>query len=105
MTLRSSGAFVVSMGNVGHSACIEVGGMTLRQLCAARGLTLEQVAERAGIAVATVVKIDAGTIRAQPSTRARLAAVLGIDPKFLRDELSDTRRGRESSPLFSTEWR
>ena len=79
--------------------------MTIQQLCAARGLTLEQLAERAGAALATVVKIDEGTIRAQPRVRGRLAAVLGIDSETLRAELSDTRRGRESAPLSGTEWR
>jgi transcriptional regulator with XRE-family HTH domain len=79
--------------------------MTLQQPCAARGLTLEPLAERAGIALATVLELAAGTLRAQPSTRARLAAVLVIDPETLRDALSATRRGRESAPLSGTEWR
>jgi transcriptional regulator with XRE-family HTH domain len=79
--------------------------MTLQQLCAARGLTLEQLAERAGVALSTVVRIDAGTLRLHPLTRDRLAAALDLDPAALRDALSDTRRGRENSPLSGTEWR
>src|SRR5688500_16439827 len=51
----------------GHSVCIDTTAMTLQQLCAARGLTLEQLAERAGVALATVVKIDDGSIRVQPA--------------------------------------
>jgi transcriptional regulator with XRE-family HTH domain len=35
----------------------------LQQLCAARGLTLAQLAARAGVPLATVVKLDAGTVR------------------------------------------
>jgi transcriptional regulator with XRE-family HTH domain len=69
--------------------------MTLQQLCAARGLTLEQLAERAGVALTTVVKIDDSTIRAQPSTLRRLAAALELAPAALRDELSDSRRRQE----------
>ena len=60
--------------------------MTLRQLCAARGLTLEQLAERAGVALATVLRIDEGTLRTHPLTRDRLAAALDLDPAALRVE-------------------
>jgi transcriptional regulator with XRE-family HTH domain len=49
--------------------------MTIQQLCAARGRTLEQLAERAGVALTTVVRIDDGAIRAQPSTGRRLAVL------------------------------
>jgi transcriptional regulator with XRE-family HTH domain len=66
--------------------------VTLEQLCAVRSLTLDQLAEAAGIAPATVVKIDAGTVRANPSLLRRLAAGLGLEPAALRDELSAARR-------------
>ena len=62
--------------------------MTLQQLCIARGLTLEQLADRAGLALTTVLKLDAGTIRAQPIILRRLAPVLGLEADTLRDELS-----------------
>jgi transcriptional regulator with XRE-family HTH domain len=75
--------------------------MTLQQLCAARGLTLEQLAARAGVAVSTVVRINAGTLRLHPLTRDRLAAALDVDPATLRDELSATRRGQVRRDIFS----
>jgi transcriptional regulator with XRE-family HTH domain len=66
--------------------------VTLQELCAARGLTLAQLAARAGVAVSTVAKLDAAEIRAHPATLRRLAAVLGLEPAALRTELSDARR-------------
>ena len=66
--------------------------MLLQPLCAARGLTLAQLAERAGLPLATVVHLDAGTTRAQPATLRRLAATLGLAPAALQDELSAARR-------------
>ena len=71
--------------------------MTLRELCAARGLTLDRLAAAAGVAPTTVAQLDAGTIRAQPVTLRRLGAVLGLEPEALRAELSDARRGLPSS--------
>ena len=79
--------------------------MTLQQLCTARGLTLEQLAERAGVLLATVVKIDAGTVRLQPVTRQRLAAVLEMDPDTLRDELSAARRRQVIPPAPGSQLR
>jgi transcriptional regulator with XRE-family HTH domain len=79
--------------------------MTLQQLCAARGLTLEQLAERAGVLLATVVKIDAGTTRLQPITRRRLAAVLDMGTLTLRDEVSAARRGQQIPAASGTQWR
>jgi transcriptional regulator with XRE-family HTH domain len=64
----------------------------LQQLCAARGLTLEQLAERAGVPLTTVVKLDAGTVRAQPLTLRRLAAALDLAPEALRDAFTAARR-------------
>ena len=71
--------------------------MTLRELCAARGLTLDRLAAAAGVAPSTVAQLAAGTIRAQPVTLRRLGAVLGLEPEALRAELSDARRGLPSS--------
>jgi transcriptional regulator with XRE-family HTH domain len=68
--------------------------VTLEQLCAERGLTLERLAERAGVPLTTVAGIAAGAVRAQPSTRRRLAAVLGLAPEALQLELSAARRSR-----------
>ena len=79
--------------------------MILQQHCAAQRLTLEQLADRAGVAPATVAKIDAGSIRAQPATLRRLAAVLGLEPDTLRDALSAARRGQEVPRTPGTQWR
>ena len=79
--------------------------MTLQQLCAARGFTLEQLADRAGVERATVLKIDAGTVRLQPITRRRLAAVLDLAPETLRDELSAARRRRAIPPAPGSQLR
>ena len=79
--------------------------MTLQQLCATRGLTLEQLADRAGLALTTVVKLDEGTIRAQPAIMRRLAPALGLDPDTLRDALSAARRGQLPPRASGTQWR
>ena len=71
--------------------------MTLRERCAAGGLTLDRLAAAAGVAPTTVAQLAAGTIRAQPVTLRRLGAVLGLEPEALRAELSDARRGLPSS--------
>jgi transcriptional regulator with XRE-family HTH domain len=70
----------------------------LEQLCAARGLTLAQLAARAGVAPTTVARIEAGTTRANPVTLRRLGGVLDLAPEALRDELSAARRTRGRTP-------
>jgi len=75
--------------------------VTLQELCAARGLTLDQLAARAGVRPATVAKIDAGTLRANQFILRRLADVLGLAPAALRDELSAARRTRARTPTGS----
>ena len=72
--------------------------MTLQELCAERGLTLEQLADRAGVPLATVIKIDASTVRANQFTLRRLADALGLAPEALRDALSAARRRRARPP-------
>ena len=81
--------------------------MTLQELCAARGLTLAQLAERAGVLPVTVAKLAAGTLRANQFLLRRLAAGLGLAPDALRAELSAARRGRGPVPAGrpSTAWR
>jgi nucleoid DNA-binding protein len=68
--------------------------VTRQELCAARGLTLEALGERAGVLPATVAEIDAGTLRANQFLLRRLADVLGLTPGALRDALSAARRAR-----------
>ena len=72
--------------------------MILQQLCAARGLTLAQLAERASVPRTTVVHLDTGTTRAQPVTLRRLAPALGLAPDALRAALSAARRARARPP-------
>jgi len=79
--------------------------VTLQELCAARGLTLAALAERAGVPVSVVAKIDAGTIRAQPATLDRLAAPLDLTRETLRAELSAARRLRPRPDGSRPEWR
>jgi transcriptional regulator with XRE-family HTH domain len=78
--------------------------MTLQQLCAARGLTREALAERAGVPLTAIVKIDAGTLRVQPSILRRLARALGIAAATLQGELSDARRRQEIPRPTGTWW-
>ena len=68
--------------------------MTLQDLCAARGLTLEQLAARADVSLGTVAKLDATAIHAHPATLRRLAAVLELAPAALQDAFSAARRRR-----------
>ena len=81
--------------------------MILQQVCAARGLTLEQLAERAGVPFATVTKIDASTVRANQFVLRRLADALGLAPEALRDALSAARRRQGPSDTGSrlASWR
>ena len=72
--------------------------MILQQLCAARGLTLAQLAERAGVPLTTVVKLDADTVRAHPRTLRRLAAALDLAPEALRGEFAAAHRRRQGRP-------
>ena len=75
--------------------------MTLQELGAASGLTIDQLAARAGVRPATVAKRDAGTLRANPVSRRRLADVLGLAPAALRDAPSAARRTRARTPSGS----
>ena len=72
--------------------------MILQQLGAARGLTLAQLAARAGVPLATVTKLDAGTVRAQPVTLRRLGAVLGLAPGALQAERNRTTPDARMQP-------
>jgi len=78
--------------------------MTLQQLCAARGLPLEALAERAGVPLPAIVKIDAGTLRVQPSILRRLAGALGITAATLQGELRAARRRQEIPRPSGTWW-
>jgi transcriptional regulator with XRE-family HTH domain len=72
--------------------------VNLQELCAERGLTLEQLADRAGVALTTLTKLDAGAVRANQFILPRLADALGLAPAALRDALSAARRTRGRTP-------
>lgn len=46
----------------------------------AKGLTVQDVAERCGITPGSVSRIERGLMGTTPETAKKLAAVLGIDP-------------------------
>ena len=80
--------------------------VTLQDLCAARGLTLADLAARARVPLPVVTKLEAGTIRAQPTTLGRLAGALGLDRDRLAADLSAARRARAADPEVNLKmWR
>jgi transcriptional regulator with XRE-family HTH domain len=70
----------------------------LEQLCAERGLTLEQLAQLSGVRSAVVARLAAGGGRLHPATLRRLAAELTSTPGELRNELLDARGSRWGPP-------
>jgi transcriptional regulator with XRE-family HTH domain len=52
----------------------------LKAVAAARGMTLRDVAERAGYSPGTVRAVSNGTVAAWPEFRRRIAEVFGTDP-------------------------
>jgi transcriptional regulator with XRE-family HTH domain len=63
----------------------------LRQVREARGLSLHEVAERSGVAMGTLARMEQGGVWAHPSTVAKLAPVLGLTPTELRHLLRGAR--------------
>ena len=59
--------------------------VVLDDYMAAHGLTLQQMADRSGLAIATIAALRAGTRgkRPHPTTVAKLAAAMQIDPSQL----------------------
>ena len=55
-------------------------GDRLRQLRKRSLMTQEQLAERSGIAVSTVIRIERNQVEPQGSTIRKLAEALGVDP-------------------------
>lgn len=53
---------------------------TLRELRIEQGLTLPELANRSGISRGTLSMIERGRMVANPDERARLSAVLGLQP-------------------------
>ena len=58
-------------------------GDKLRRLRDARALTQEELAEKAGITVAALSRIERNNAEPRPTTRRKLARVLGVDPSEL----------------------
>ena len=58
-------------------------GDKMKRLRDARALTQEELAERAGITVAAVSRIERNNAEPRPTTRRKLARALGVDPSEL----------------------
>lgn len=66
-----------------------VGGadvMRLKEWRKRRVMTQQELAEKAGVSKATIVKAEAGAIHPHPSTLRKLAAALGVEAAELLDE-------------------
>ncbi len=53
---------------------------TLRELRAAKLLTIRDLADRAGVATRTIVQIEAGRLTPRFATMRKIAAALGAEP-------------------------
>ncbi len=60
--------------------------LRLRQLRERRGLTIQGLAERAGLAMTTVWRIEAGRVEPRLSVLAKLAKALGVRARDLLGE-------------------
>ena len=58
-------------------------GDRIKQLRDARALTQEEVAEKAGITVAALSRIERNNAEPRPTTRRKLARALGVEPEDL----------------------
>ena len=68
---------------VGRLAFVEVNVEKLRELRRRRVLTLEELAEKAGVGRNTVWRLEHGLMGAQPRTVRKLARALGVEPEEL----------------------
>ena len=80
------------LGNKGRSIL-----KALRRARADAGLTISELAERAGVARDTISKLETGQRRAYPTTIRKLATSLGVEPQ----ELVEEREGRARTPEVS----
>ncbi len=62
---------------------MEVDAVKLRELRRRRVLTLEELAEKAGVGRNTVWRLEHGVMGAQPRTIRKLAKALGVEPEDL----------------------
>lgn len=66
-------------------------GRRVREARTARGLTLDQLAERSGVSRRMIVNVEAGASNASLTTLLRLATALGV---ALADLVGESRRGQ-----------
>ena len=71
---------------------MEVDSVKLKQLRRRRVLTMEELAEKAGVGLNTVWRLEHGVMGAQPRTIRKLAKALGIEP----EDLVKTEAGDDS---------
>ena len=64
-------------------ATVEVDVERLKELRRRRVLTLEELAEKAGVGRNTVWRLEHGVMGAQPRTVRKLARALGVEPEEL----------------------
>jgi transcriptional regulator with XRE-family HTH domain len=62
---------------------MEVDAVKLRDLRRRRVLTLEELAQKAGVGRNTVWRLEHGVMGAQPRTIRKLARALGVEPEEL----------------------
>ncbi len=55
----------------------------LRELRTLAFLSQRELAEKAGLTQATIVRLERGQTRARPTTSRRIASALGVQPKEL----------------------
>jgi transcriptional regulator with XRE-family HTH domain len=58
-------------------------GDRIKHLRDARALTQDELAEKAGVTVAALSRIERNNAEPRPSTRRKLAKALGVDPSEL----------------------
>jgi len=62
---------------------MEVNVEKLKELRRRRVLTMEELAERAGVGRGTIWRLEHGVMGAQPRTIRKLAKALGVEPEEL----------------------
>ena len=62
---------------------MEVNAAMLRELRRRRVLTMEELAEKAGVGRNTIWRLEHGVMGAQPRTIRKLAKALGVEPEDL----------------------